>query len=247
MRVFPGLRCVVAVFLLAAWLAGVPVSSAATFSAAGDFSAISNPNGPWSYGMTATLGGAFTPLLPATWPGSGGALSGWSKSGGTIDDFANDMPAVVANLTAGPVSPTPFVTVGPGQLLLHPGFLGEYAVVRWTAPAAGDYSVSAAYTGLDSFSDQQHSTDVHVLLNGVSIFDGEVDTFGPPPVEFGSLLQDLAAGATLDFVVGVGPDGEFFNDSTRLEALISTVPLPATLALLLVALGGAAMARRRGV
>jgi hypothetical protein len=234
-----GLRFVIAVLSLVSWMAVVPVSSAAAFSAAGDFSAASNPNDPWSYGMTPTLGGAFTPLLSANWT----ALTGWSKSGGNIDDFANDMPAVVANLTGAPVSPTPFVTVGPGQLLLHPGFLGEYAVVRWTAPAAGDYSVSAAYTGLDSFSGNETSTDVHVLLNGVSIFDGEVDGFGPPSVDFGALLQNLGAGDTLDFAVGFG-NGEFFNDSTRLEALISTVPLPATVALVLGAVGAAAVVRR---
>ena len=59
----------------------------------------------------------------------------------------------------------------------HPGPDGEYSVFRWTAPAAGTYDLSAAFRGDDFVFPT--STDVHILLDGVSLFSGGVYVFGP--------------------------------------------------------------------
>ena len=61
--------------------------------------------------------------------------------------------------------------MAPGQFALHPGPGGEYAVVRYVAPEAGEASIDAVFTGLDIFGT---TTDVHVLLNGNALFDGLV-------------------------------------------------------------------------
>ena len=62
----------------------------------------------------------------------------------------------------------------PGRLALHPGPKGEYCVLRWTAPTAGEYAVSAKFTGIA----QQATTDVHVLHQGKRLFDGFVNLQG---------------------------------------------------------------------
>jgi hypothetical protein len=62
------------------------------------------------------------------------------------------------------------------------------------------------------------TTDVHVLYNSVSIFDGVVDTFWEGP-SFDVNLS-VAAGDTIDFAVGFGDDGTYNNDSTGLRAVI---------------------------
>jgi len=58
----------------------------------------------------------------------------------------------------------------------------------------------------------------------------------------------LAAGDTIDFAVGYGANGDYFFDSTGINATVGAVPEPATAALLL---GGVlavlqAARRRRG-
>ena len=60
------------------------------------------------------------------------------------------------------------ITWPAGHLAFHPGPANEFSVVRWTAPAAGDAEVAAAFTGLA----ERATTDVHVLHNGRPLFDG---------------------------------------------------------------------------
>ena len=61
--------------------------------------------------------------------------------------------------------------LGAGPSGLAPGPHGEYGVVRWTAPAAGEYTVSGTFTGIA----EQATTDVHVLHNGKPLFDGLIN------------------------------------------------------------------------
>ena len=60
------------------------------------------------------------------------------------------------------------ITWQPKQLALHPGPKGEYSVVRWTCPEAGEHAVEVAFTGIAG----RATTDVHVLHNGRSLHDG---------------------------------------------------------------------------
>ena len=89
------------------------------------------------------------------------------------------------------------------------------------------------------------TTDVEVRRNGVGLFGGDVN--GVPDVPF-DLDVTVAASDTIDFVVGFGSDGNYFNDSTILEATITTAPVPLPASLPLMAASAAAlgwMARRR--
>lgn len=125
------------------------------------------------------------------------------------------------------------VTWQPGQLGFHPGPSDENAVIRFTAPDTGPYTLASTFTGLDR---KPTTTDVHVLVNSSSIFDGIVNAFGSGPT-FSTLLT-LNAGDTVDFSVGFGAGG-FANDTTGLAATLTAVLVPSTLLLVLLGLGWA--------
>ena len=114
-------------------------------------------------------------------------------------------------------------------------------MIRWTAPSAGSVKVSGSFYRLDQFA----TTDVHLLKNGTSIFDGTVNSPGPTPFSLG---QDVLLGDTIDFFVGYG-NGSYFNDSTGLSATIVVQPVPEPTGLVALAAGllagGAAVRRWR--
>ena len=133
----------------------------------------------------------------------------------------------------------------PGEMSLHPGPGGELSVVRFTAAAAGPYSIAATFAGLAP--EVVATTDVHVLVNGHSVFDGTVDSLVAKP-SFSSIAH-LDVGSTVDFAVGYG-NGSFSADSTSLSATIAAVPEPAPAVLLfggLLALGIRGHLRNRAV
>ncbi|MCE9558032.1 MAG: PEP-CTERM sorting domain-containing protein [Armatimonadetes bacterium] len=195
--------------------------------AAADFSLASNPNGVWTYGWSSTLAGPLT-------------LCGTTATLGPIIQWRGDMaadgnPSLFKN-TTGSTIVSGTVTLSAFQLALHPGPNGEYSILRYTAAAAGLYSVSAGFIGQDATT-----TDVHVLLNGVSIYDNTVSGFGNSNAYAGT--QSLLAGDTVDVRVGYGSNGSFFYDTTGVDFQVSAVPEPASL--LALGLGAVALLRRR--
>jgi len=108
------------------------------------------------------------------------------------------------------------VTWQPGQLAFHPGPNGEYSVVRWTCPRAGDHTVEATFTGIAMAA----TTDVHVLHNGKSLLDGLISLEGQPNETAFAQPLALAAGDVLDFVLGYG-NRSYGGDSTALAVRIT--------------------------
>lgn len=103
------------------------------------------------------------------------------------------------------------ITWAPGQLALHPGRNGEYAAVRWTAPADDRVDVAAVFASIAEAA----TTDVHVLHNGRSLFDDFVNVQGRGPRAAYRGTVDVKAGDTLDCVVGYG-NGHYGADTTAL-------------------------------
>jgi hypothetical protein len=239
---------------LLAYTAG-PRAFADLFDAAKDFSIASNPNGVWSYGTTGTTpNGSFSLFSNVSiGTGSGTGVNGWA---GSETAFGGDFPYVVKNTTNMTLTP-PNVVYLPGELVLHPapdaafGGDGAYAVVRFTAPTAGIFSLNAVFEGRAPTNQgfpEGTTTDVHVLLNSVSIFDGAVSGFGPSSDQVFPTTLNLHVGDHLDFAVGIGSDGSFLNDSTGLAAaLTSAVPEPSTLGPTVIGMTALAIAgwRRR--
>ena len=125
-------------------------------------------------------------------------------------------PCVTHNPTDHPLSGLG-VLWQPGQLAFHPGRNGEYAVVRFTAPAAGEYSVAVEFHTIAEHA----TTDVHVLHNGTPLFDSFINVEGHgPSCDFAKTLA-LQAGDTIDFVCGYG-NGNYGADTTALAPVIKS-------------------------
>ncbi len=214
-----------AAFVLAIALLA-PVHAATVWNFADDFSTTQNPNGAWSYGWVSSLGGSMGLYNQINRLSTG--VPEWRY--GTDDALPHGM--LCKNIT-GAVVPDNYSSQywEAGMAGLHPGSGGDIATARWTASSTVLVTVSAVFSGL-SWAGGGTTTDVHVLRNGVSLFDGTVDgfvgraaqgysdAFGPSPTQSFSTTMTVTAGDTLDFCVGFG-NGSYAHDITGLAATVS--------------------------
>ncbi len=177
-----------------------------------DFSAIENPNGAWKYGWSDGLGGALVLYSRSSTPAiiNNQLEFGW-------DDTLNSTgftPSVAIN--TGPDYDDGNVTFSAGALLLHPcGIDGHaYSHVVWTTPRPGTYFVTASF-----FAQQnQIDVDVHILINGVSVFDETITQNGV--IRTFSDAVRLSRGDTIDFAVGPNANYVLHPGNTGLQAVI---------------------------
>ena len=199
-----------------------------------DFSTIFNPNGQYRYGAESTLGGAFS--LNTTMI-SGAGFAGW---GGNVSGF----PLIVGN-TSGSTFTTGTVTYSTDYVNLHPASNDTFAVLRYTIAAPGLYQISGAYRGQDTGGT---TTDVHILVDGASAFGTEVTGYLDPSKQTFSLLRALIANDTIDFAVGFGTNGTYFDDSTGLQGTITVAtPEPASAILILSGIALCGLFRKKTI
>jgi hypothetical protein len=208
-----------------------------TFDVAADFSATNNPNGVWSYGWSSTLTSALN-----LYPDNGKIyeiinIDVWADLG----HISSYSPNVAHNGTGIAITHPNGVIWQPGQFSLHPGQSDEYSHARWTAPYAGTFDIAAMFTGIDFGGGT--TTDVHVLHNSISLFDGLVNGFGN--TSSFSTTVSVGKGDIIDFAVGYGSNQNFYNDSTALSATISAIPAPGALILGGIGAGFVGWLRRR--
>lgn len=220
-----------------ALLIGIALSSsslaAVIFDAADDYSTTSNPNGAWSYGYsTAANPGVFVPYDTTQSLVTG--VNAWDSSS------LADNPTVSKNMTNAAVTLST-VTWQPDQLALHPGRVGEFSIIRFTAPLSCNYDLEGTFSGIDFVG---ATTAVGVFLNGVAWFSDELNYNGNGNTASFLGTVTMNAGDTLDFRVGDGNNGPLF-DSTGLEAIVVCVPEPSSAILGAAAAGLLALRRRR--
>ncbi|MBN1443982.1 MAG: glycoside hydrolase family 2, partial [Planctomycetes bacterium] len=107
------------------------------------------------------------------------------------------------------------ITWAPGQLAFHPGQRGEYAVVRWTAPADDAVQVTAVFQSIA----ERATTDVHVLHGGRELFAGGIHVLGGGGEQRFEGRIAVRAGDALDFCCGFG-NGDYGADTTALDVTI---------------------------
>ncbi len=204
-------------------------ASAQSFEAASEFSLGGNPTGVWSYGFRGAAADAALTLFSTAHAGS---LAVWDRG----LSFPNNYPRVVSNTSAEPIFWGTDIALQPGELGYHPGPSGEFCVVRFTAPSAGDWTYATRSVLLDGLSD---GVSVHVVVNGVSLFTTTIGGGKAGGDASDARQVTLAAGDTIDFVCG--SSGNNTGDTLQLVANVRAVPAPGGLALL----GGAALLSRR--
>jgi hypothetical protein len=160
-------------------------------------------------------------LLPFN--GSGSVNSAKPLGAGTeghyLDNFYS-VPMIVHNPTtkAFANANADISSVEPGGIAMHPGQNGEYAVLRFTAPDDASYAIAGSFFGDNT---APTTTDVHVLVNGATIFDAIVQGLGPASAKNFSATRQLSRGDIVDFAVGVGSNNNFGSDLTGLNLNIT--------------------------
>lgn len=205
--------------LLSLWLVSqicFIAPQAAAYDLSGDFSVTANPNGPWQYGVMATLGGAFTRHTSHStlFTGNGIRFDKWSfaSSGPEIDYFPS------TNTAAG--------TSDGGQGVYPPGtvvFISDapypFGVARFTLPpgASGSYllqTTARTYIMGPSSGD----TDLHILKNGVELYGKFLP--GSSSTGYTNILS-LSSGDIIDFAVGRGLDGSPVASGLNMQASLT--------------------------
>ena len=212
----------IGLLLLLGFVAGMAPFARAQYDPSAQFSPVANPNGVWSYGFeTVPLGSSFNLFtLASPIPASPGpAIYSWlSAPVGTFMGVFDNGTAAVQTVTTGSSEISQFQ---PGMLAMNAGPNDEYAMVQFTAPVNGLYTIQGTFQGIDTASTV---SSVYLLENNVVVASGSVLGFGPPsdvPLSSGPFL--LSAGNTLAYAVGGISD----NSMTALiDAQVAAVAVP---------------------
>jgi hypothetical protein len=217
---------------LAIILAERAAAAAPLYDATADFSLAGNPNGVWSYGTTGTsLSGSFN-MFP------------YAYDGGNILFWNNGWYPLLQKAVGSDYTLYNSVLVPENTLAAHPAPLGEFAVLKFTAPDNGHYQISASFWGDDYIGPT--TTDVHISLGSTELFSSYINGYGESSRQNYSGGVFLSKGDSLDFSIGFGRNRDFGYDTTGLSVRITEdIPEPATMALLSIALFGFLISRKK--
>jgi hypothetical protein len=191
-----------------------------------DFSTKKNPNSVWQYGYSATsslASGEFRVDQQSTMVGP---IGFWHPTQGDKPG-PGYYPYIAYNSTQVTQVGSKGWALSAGEIAMEASPSGQYSLVRFQAPKTGNYSVSARFVGIHF---GLSTTDVHVLKNGVSLFDADIEGYGGDPkfhkveganpaAEYSGKLQ-LKANDTITFAIGYGKNKTNSGDTTGLFARV---------------------------
>ena len=200
---------------------------ATVFDLSSDFSLTANPGRVWQYGYSAANSLAPDQFRLDRYAVKNDPVGFWHPAGGTPTQ-PGYYPYVAHNSTThSQTDPTHGWAVRAGEVAMEASNSGQYSLIRFVAPAAGTYKVTAHFEGVHF---HLSSTDVHVLHNSDSLFDADIDGYGGDPsfhvvqgthpdASYSGTIR-LKAKDTLTFAVGYGKNKTHFNDTTGLFARV---------------------------
>ena len=206
---------------------GLLVEASANFDLSADFSFQKNPNGVWQYGYSATNSLAPDQFRFDGYADTTGLVGFWhpAATAGTGPDY---YPYIACNRTGrSQFESSNGWVVRAGEVALEASNTGQFSLVSFVAPVAGTYRVSAQFAGIHF---GLSTTDVHVLHNGTSLFDADIDGYGGDPTFHKiegtnptakySAQVGMKANDTITFAVGYGKNKTHFGDTTGLFSQI---------------------------
>ena len=198
-----------------------------TFDLSADFSLQNNPNRVWQYGYSATSSLALDQFRIDKHAEMSGPIGFWHPDA-NAGPGPGYYPYIAYNTTKQSQtwpSPNGWVVRG-GEISMEASNSGQYSLVRFVAPAAGTYKISAQFAGVHVWS----TTDVHVLHNSTSLFDADIDGYGGDPafrkVQGASPTAaysgqiEMKANDIVTFAVGYGKNKTNSGDTTGLFAQV---------------------------
>ena len=103
---------------------------------------------------------------------------------------------------------------------LHPGDSGnEYAVLKWTAPAAGTYKIAATFA--DPVKDGKADVDIHLFKGTEPLFESFLNLNGIGKKTSWNGAPVFRQGEELSVVVGIG-DENGYGDTTAIDLVITS-------------------------
>ena len=223
-------RIVVVIMIM---FVGLLARAQTIFDLSADFSFQGNPHNVWQYGYSAT-----NSLAPDQFRldeqsdrvdmkcDSTGSIGFWHPAANN-GPGPGYYPYVAYNTTKQSQVGCKGWAVRAGEVAMEGSNTGQYSLVRFVAPAAGTYKISANFEGIHY---GLSTTDVHVLHNDKSLFDADIDGYGgdpafhkvqgaSPTAEYSGQIK-MKANDTITFAVGYGKDKTNSGDTTGLFARV---------------------------
>ena len=185
------------------------------YSAAEDFSVVSNPNGAWSYGLGLLehLGGhsylsnLTMTLADAAWSES--HLLWLHKGLAPGDESRSRLPCVGRNLGS-----AANFAIGAGQFVMHPD-TDRFGWLRWTAPGEGTIDVTALF-----FDGDAGAMSCFAVFNRTDMI-GYTAAQRVPRKPFAMYRRNVENGTAIDIFVGPTANGQISQGATPLEVNIT--------------------------
>ncbi|HMH12655.1 MAG TPA: hypothetical protein VK578_06065 [Edaphobacter sp.] len=206
---------------------GLQAGAQTTFDLSTDFSLQENPNKVWQYGYSATNSLAPDQFQFDKHADATGAIGFWHPAA-SEGPGPGWYPYIAYNTT----KQTQYGSSNgwaarAGEVAMEASNTGQYSLVRFVAPSAGTYKISAKFEGIHF---GLSTTDVHVLHNDKSLFDADIDGYGGDPAfhkvqganptaEYSEQIK-MKANDTITFAVGYGKNKTNYGDTTGLFAQV---------------------------
>ena len=210
---------------------GLSARAQTTFDLSADFSFQENPHKVWQYGYSETNSLASDQFRADAQSDrvdmqcdSTGSIVFWHPAANK-GPGPGYYPYVAYNTTKQSQVGCKGWAVRAGEVAMEASNSGQYSLVRFVAPSAGAYKISAQFEGIHY---GLSTTDVHVLHNNETLFDADIDGYGgdpafhkvqgaKPTAEYSGQIK-MKANDTITFAVGYGKDKTNSGDTTGLFA-----------------------------